>query len=451
MNLPENIEDTGLWWNPEAPYQNCQGTLTVSRSGKISLELSNPPHSLRRNGNDIPIVHGQLKKKGQVSLFGITIMGDSFANRIQTRTFHIDSLLVGQHLHSKVDEPVFADAEIEIEGLYECVGFPKIPLERDIEKNVVKIVSGNIEPKHFRISGDLSLSIKQNRYAQYSSGGSTLTIEYTAAIGLTWMSSKSLLNIQSIIYRINSFLCLALDNPLSLTSVKVSKPNGNIDQKETMAFIYQSIPEKIEKSAFFHPSWFLFSYKMIENDFEKILSNYLAESELKIAYDLYFSATAFKHNLLETRFLLLIQGLEVFHRLTHDCKKFPEERFKKLKESLTGYCENKEEKKLINDSLAFANECSLRMRLNQILDAFPSIIPSKKQFIDELVNTRNYFTHFDPRMKPKAKFGLDLWFLSNRTETLFSLCILGNLGFSEEQIQMVSQSASARRKLNVSI
>ncbi len=451
MNLPENIEDTGLWWNPGTPDQKCHGTLTVSRSGKISLELSNPPHSLMRNGNDIPIFHGQLKKLGQVSLFGITIMGDSSANRIQTRTFHIDSLLVGQHLPSRVDEPVFTDAEIEIEGLYEWVGFPKIPLERDIEKNVLEIVSETIEPKHFRISGDLSLSIKQDRYAQYSSGGSTLTIEYTAAIGLTWMSSKSLLDIQSIIYRINSFLCLASDNPLSLTSVKVSKPGGNTDQKETMALIYQSIPEKTEKSVFFHPSWFLFSYKTIENDFEKILSNYLAESELKIAYDLYFSATAFKHDLLETRFLLLVQGLEVFHRLTHDCKKFPKKRLKELKKKLTSHCENEEEKNFVNDSLAFANECSLRMRLNQILDAFPPIIPNKKRFIDELVETRNYYTHFDPRKKQKAKFGFDLWVLSSRTEALFSLCILENLGFSEEQIQMVSQSGSVRRKLNVSI
>lgn len=451
MNLHENIEDTGLWWNPEAPDQNCQGTLTVSRSGKISLELLNPPHSLMGNGNDIPIVHGQLKKKGQVSLFGITIMGDSFANRIQTRTFQIDSLLVGQHIHSKVDEPVFTDTEIEIEGLYEWVGFPKIPLERNIEKNVVEIVSKNIEPKRFRISGDLSLSVKQDRYAQYSSGGSTLTIEYTAAIGLIWMRPKSLLDIQGIIYRINSFLCLALDNPLSLTSVKVSKPGDNTDQKETMAFIYQSIPEKIEKSLFFHPSWFLFSYKMIENDFEKILSNYLAESDLKIAYDLYFSATAFKHDLLETKFLLLIQGLEVFHRLTHDCKKFPKKRFKELKKKLTSHCENEEERNFVIDSLAFANECSLRMRLNQILEAFPSIIPNKEQFIDELVDTRNYYTHFDPRKKPKAKFGLDLWLLSNRTEALFSLCILRNLGFSEEQIQIVSQSSIARRKLDASI
>lgn len=447
MNLPENIEDTGLWWNPGTPDQKCHGTLTVSRSGKISLELSDPPNSLMGNRNDIPIVHGTLKKKVKVSLFGIIIMGDSFANSFRTRTFQIDSLLVGQHLHSKVDEPVFTDIEIEIEGLYEWVGFPKIPLERNIEKNVVEIVSKNVEPKHFRISSDLSLSIKQDRYAQYSSRGSTLTIEYTAAIGLSWMSSKSLLDIQSIIYRINSFLCLALDNPVSLTSVKVSKPKGSTDQQETMAFIYQSLPEMMEESAFFHPSWFLFSYKMIENDFEKILSNYLAESDLKIAYDLYFSATAFKHNLLETRFVLLIQGLEIFHRLTQDCKKFPEEKFEKLKKSLTGCCENEEEKKLVNDSLAFANECSLRVRLNQILDAFPSIIPNKKQFINELVNTRNYYTHFDPRMKPKAKFGLDLWILSNRTEALFSLCILGNLGFSEEQIQMVCQSASIKRKL----
>lgn len=447
MNLPENIEDTGLWWNPGTPDQYCHGTLTVSRSGKISLELSNPPHSLMGDGNDIPIVHGQLKKKGQVSLFGITIMGDSFANSIRTRTFRIDSLLVGQHLHSKVDEPVFNDIEIEIEGLYEWVGFPKIPLERNIEKNVVEIVSKNIEPKRFGISDDLSLSIKQDRYAQYSSRGSTLTIEYTAAFGLTWMKPKNLLEIQNIIYRINSFLCLALDNPLSLTSVKVSKPGGNTDQKETLALIYQSIPEKIEKSAFFHPSLFLFSYKMIENDFEKILSNYLAESELKIAYDLYFSATAFKHDLLEARFLLLVQGLEVFHRLTHDCKKFPKKRFKELKNKLISHCENEEEKNFFNDSLAFANECSLRMRLNQILDAFPPIIPNKEQFIDELVDTRNYYTHFDPRKKSKAKFGLDLWLLSNRTEALFSLCILGNLGFSEEQIQMVCQSASIKRKL----
>ena len=449
MNIPENIEDTGFWWNPENPDEKCTGNLTVSKSGRISLELLNPPASLMKNGNDIPIIHGQIKKKGQVSLFGVTISDDHFSNHIQIRTFHIGGLLIGHHI-SSFDEAIFTEAQIEIEGLYEWVGFPKIPITRDVENNAVEIVSKNIEPKSFKISDDLSLSINQDRYYQSSSGGSKLTIEYCASICLTWTRPRSMPDIQNIVYRINSFFCLALDIPLSLTSIKVSKPNSDPNQKKWMDFIYQSIPEKTETSIFFHPSWFLFSYNMIENDFGKILSSYLDDkSDLKIAYDLYFSATAFKHVLLETRFLLLIQGLEVFHRLTHNCEKYPNEEFVELKNKLISCCENEKERKLINESLAFANECSLRMRLNQILGEFPSLIENKRKFIDELVNTRNYMTHFDPRTKPKAKFGRDLWYLSNQLEALFSLCILRNLGFSRGQIQIVIDSTSIRRKLDV--
>lgn len=449
MNTPEDIEDTGFWWNCESPAQHCCGTLTVSKAGRISLELLNPPDSLMKNGHNIPIIHGQIKEKGHVSLFGITISGDSFSNGIQIRAFHIDGLLVGYHL-SRFDETIFTEAQIEIEGLYEWVGFPKIPIKKDDENNAVEIVSKSIEQKRFKISNDLSLSINQDRYYQSSSGGSKLAIEYCASICLTWTRPRGLPDIQDIVYRINSFLCLASDMPLSLTSVKVSKPNGDAGRRTWMDFIYQSMPEKTEAPNFLHPSLFLFPYRMIENDFGKILSSYLDEkSELKIAYDLYFSATSFKHVLLETRFLLLIQGLEVFHRLTHDCKKFSEEKFTDLKKKLISCCENEEERKFINDSLAFANECSLRMRLNQILDKFPLLIENQKQLIDALVKTRNYWTHFDPRAKPEAKFGRDLWYLSNQLEALFSLCILRNLGFSEEQIQMAINSTSIRRKLDV--
>jgi hypothetical protein len=448
MNTHEDIEDTGFWWNPESPEEHCCGTLTVSKSGRISLELLNPPSSLMMKGEDLPIVHGQLKKKGQVSAIGITISGDSFSNRIQIRTYLIDGLLIGYHI-SKFDEAIFSEARIEIEGLYEWVGFPKIPLERDSENNAIRITPENIAPKHFSITNDLSLSISQDRYGEYTSGGSKLTLEFTASIGLKWNNPKNLPDIQNIVYRINSFLCLALDQPLSLKSIKIPKPNGDKNQESWIDFIYQSMPEKDKLSNSFYPTWFLFSYKTIEKDFGKILSNYLEESELKIAYDLYFSATAFKHILLETRFLLLIQGLEVFHRLTSDCKKFPKKEFKNFKKKLISCCEDREEKKLINDSLAFANECSLKMRMNQIMDGFPTLIEHRKQFIDELVDTRNYFTHFDPRKKEKAKFGRDLWFLSNQLEALFSLCILRNLGFSDEQIQSVIDSTSIGRKLDV--
>jgi hypothetical protein len=44
-------------------------------------------------------------------------------------------------------------------------------------------------------------------------------------------------------------------------------------------------------------------------------------------------------------------------------------------------------------------------------------------------DTRNYLTHFNPRLKEKAAEGEDLWILSHECVALLEFCMLRALGF----------------------
>jgi len=64
-------------------------------------------------------------------------------------------------------------------------------------------------------------------------------------------------------------------------------------------------------------------------------------------------------------------------------------------------------KEWLKNKLAYSNEPSLRKRLkeifNEIRDVIPKeIFPDEEYFIGKVVDTRNYLTHYDKRLKEIA-------------------------------------------------
>ena len=68
---------------------------------------------------------------------------------------------------------------------------------------------------------------------------------------------------------------------------------------------------------------------------------------------------------------------------------------------------------------------------------FRSWFGSKKEtesFITKVVDTRNYFTHYDSSLATKAASGEDLWKLCQKLEALFQLHLLVLVGIDPKPI-----------------
>jgi len=94
---------------------------------------------------------------------------------------------------------------------------------------------------------------------------------------------------------------------------------------------------------------------------------------------------------------------------------------------------------LLKGKLLYLNEYSLRKRLKEILESCgkltSSLINTKVEFIEDVVNTRNYFTHFDKKLETKAKRGESLYILTQQMKFVLEICLLRELEIPDTNIE----------------
>jgi hypothetical protein len=104
--------------------------------------------------------------------------------------------------------------------------------------------------------------------------------------------------------------------------------------------------------------------------------------------------------------------------------------------------------------LEFGNEISLRKRVKRIMKPFQPFLGTRserKKLIGNVVDTRNYLTHFDKELEQKAARRRDLWVLCMKLEAIYQLHFLKKIGFTDEQIAaLTDRSNSLNKKLKLS-
>jgi hypothetical protein len=97
-------------------------------------------------------------------------------------------------------------------------------------------------------------------------------------------------------------------------------------------------------------------------------------------------------------------------------------------------------KQRLSDYLNYGNEFSLRKRLKQLLNGLreatrKKITPKEEGFVDSVVCTRNYLTHYNEELKDKATTDLESQFnLNGKLRALISILLLREAGLSEDVI-----------------
>jgi hypothetical protein len=439
MNLEGEIEDEGYFWNPETPGTRFLGKLAITRTGSATLTISG---NIPEHGVGMFCDNGDLAKYGPVTLLKIFFTG----KQGQSFTFSVEEVILGDHI-TNIFSPEFFEARIAIEGLNEWINFPWLTPTVNKRSKFLRVTSKPARPKKHVINDDLLLYIEQDREANSSDSGNKLTLEQKTFLRFKWKHPQTIYEIQVIAFRINAFLCLMLDHPLSITLIEITKSKKARDRKWAK-LIYKSVPDST--SSKISPLHFLVPYQTIESDFAGLFNKYIdLIAEIRIIYDLYFSASAFNHELLEPKFLLLVQGLEVYHRISFRGKVLPRNEFSELKKRLKLACLSPAQIDLIMPKLGYANDFSLRQRLEELLNDIPNSLPmaDKEKMVDRATDTRNYNTHFSRRLKTKACFGTDLYNLSNQCKALLFLCILKALGLNTGKIIGISRSRNIERNL----
>jgi len=160
---------------------------------------------------------------------------------------------------------------------------------------------------------------------------------------------------------------------------------------------------------------------------------------------LYFGTIYSGDMYLEFQFLSLIMALEVYHRIIIRNEDIPSKEHEERVEQILTNTPDKY-RNWLKEKLTYSNEPSLRKRIKEIYDRvknlgyITALIPKKKDFVDKVVNTRNYFVHYDQSLKERALKGTELYWLIQKLKALVEICLLKEIGFLDTEIDNIFQN-----------
>ena len=138
---------------------------------------------------------------------------------------------------------------------------------------------------------------------------------------------------------------------------------------------------------------------------------------------------------LEAAYLLTIQAVEVHHRRTGSSVILSGEEFDVLRKGLVAAIPEDTPaamREKLEGALSFANEPSLGQRLRALIaqmavDFGPTPFGFDEARVRSAVNTRNYYTHYSPKLASKASQGVDLYHLIEAFRPLLFALLLAEL------------------------
>jgi hypothetical protein len=274
---------------------------------------------------------------------------------------------------------------------------------------------------------------------------------------LTSGEKRNLNDFISAAHKITTLLCFAIDKTVCLENVSATADDLRQDIGDgksrpiPIKIYYPSTPFSKEKPKIdFHTM--LFRFGQIRENAERIINSWFdAYDEIDPALNLYFSTKTGAQKYLEGKFLALAQGLETYHRRTSNEKFMDDKDFKELVAQIISQCQE-EKREWLQGRLINGNEISFGNRIKKIIEPFKEHVGSsdeRSKIIRSIVATRNYLTHYDESLKPKAARVRDLWSLCLKMEAFFQLHFLLVLGFTQEEIKSVLDNCrQLKQKLN---
>ena len=350
MRLADSIEKHGYFWLPSEEENALYGTLEISKKGQITLELMVPveypksiakkPWAFRSDDDNISFnkIIGKVEGDEFVTLcqcecltpfseFSMLQAATSGGVSLKTSKYISQYAIVGKnHFGKKEEKVLFSRCTVSFEELEKLLNTGSISVEWP-SSNRVTMEYNRPDPISFEIpyeSNEIELTL-DFRPSNFSlTPRSEFSIKQKPYISLSSNKPLSFDDCRNLIWRINKFLCLAIDEPVSFDSVTVFskgklEPIGD-EKRETpmkLYFIGNSHPEI--KTEILWGVTCLFFYKINEiKEFVNGLSCWMQNYEkYNIPINLYF-ASVHGGGHIEQKFLSLAQGIEVLHGQSTD-------------------------------------------------------------------------------------------------------------------------------------
>ncbi len=437
----EAREILGIWWTPEDTHRTVSGTLKISVSGEVNLEL---------NGSFDEVAVAQTMPS-RARIFGATRDGQEVTltdcicrhlhgNAYLSQTFFATTTFLGAHL-AEADE-VFDSVEIHLEHLREWVlstGLrwaappqlvpgdvgPVVWVETPASETAKRVGVGR-----YGISRDYSM--------EQEAGQRSLTEDVYFAVTLEVPADLHKLT-EVAIGPLRDLVTFGLDRPVGYKSITLTAPSktgliqGQPQQVDIELVRNFSQPLSDEGSS--NPGTALFLLSDHAGGFQAILDGWFAAIEkaapsLNILIGIEYGPPTYYDN----RLILLLQAAEAYHRASFPDRAVHPVSLKNAKAALTSG--PPEIQDWLGAKLRHATEPSLRARLSDLLRrAGPHLRPligKRAPLAFRLSRFRNLFSHHGAA--PEAPDGPELYELAQKLHWAMKLNLLHDLGFTPTDV-----------------
>ena len=458
MKIKEEIKTSGEFWLPTIPDRKVSGTLSISAEGGIELEILQPLEPnieaiFSRNMDGFNRVVGHVREYGRVTVDGC---------RYKTRSRSINQDILQEHsvlwanqvftgvAYPENEIPRFNTFTFSIEGIDEWVAMDVIISNYEPKEQIRVVAYKPMQSLLFNLVNSMQLEIVCSVVHNSSLSPREEKITQETYFKLVSKNDRELNEFISVAQKLTDLLRLATNETVSLDSMSATSDNfvQDIGEDETTPIqinIYSPMgiyPKNVPHISRFH---MLFGFSDIQNDAERMINEWIKNYDLyNHAFNLYFSAQLEPQLSLESKFLSLAQGLEVYHRRNSnfDGKEMNEVEFEEFIQTLVEHCPEMK-KDWLRKELENSNEVSLGKKIRDIIKPFARFFGNERKrskLAYKIAVTRNYLTHYNPNLESEAAKGEDLFILCIKMELLFELHFLDLMGFSPEQINSIADN-----------
>ena len=449
----KDLTINGIWFLPENPSDQVVGTLKIYENGGIILELTgffdkdqgntDRTQSLNTDLGDYQLIKGFAKTGGEITLHNCKdivrrtpFAGGTLHIYVSCETAYFDKSF------DKEDEIKFGRYDLRFPYLREWLW--QFGFKSEIETTRKWNLSFE-SPEEFicKFDGDI-ISIKT--FGSYNDQLYKFSGEQISYFQFLLFKKLSLKEFnEKYLWPTQNFLSFVTDRPnwVDQISAKIDSTN----KEENLGKIFHLFPSKRKnKEKNTHPRDFLFWLKKTDLTFQEIFQRWLAiNNELNTVLDLYFGVLFTEGYYPKTRFLNLIQSCEVYHSIRFEYKVIPVEKHDERVKSMLSLTP-KNLKSWVRQCLKYSNRKNLKDVLTELFDDFGLVLGTYVSSIDKLTtklkDTRNYYTHYNERLRNKAAQGEELVLLTELVSLILKFHLLKELGFSNNHISTFNDENS---------
>ncbi len=458
MRIEKEYKKSGYFWLPENEDTKISGVLTIVNGGEIELEIIDHFNGIEsfNDPDDFNRIIGFVEEDGLVTLENCFYTKKNFSfGGISKSKIYVNKVLSGAQWEK--DEVVTFDTfSFSLDCLEEWIGITGISINKNHSLKTTTISYTPPEKKIFSLNNGMMLEIG---FGYSLPGGIALKEARVCQYAYFSIKSSELRELNdfiSIAFKITNFICFALDEVVSIknvvaTSTAIQRDVG--EEKYSLPIkIYYPSTTYVEKVP--NKSWhnMLFTFGTIQDNAQDVFNKWLNAYEyLSPAMNLYFSTKINAQKYIDGKFLALAQGLETYHRRTSNETLMDTDAFTKLVDEIVNGCpENHRE--WLQGRLMHGNEINLRKRLKLIIEPFKEYLGTnteRNRLLKNIVNTRNYLTHYSENLADEAVDGINLWKICQKMEVIFNLHFLKVIGFTDIEIKsVVENSHPLKQKLD---